>query len=100
MVAICRTNVKATAPKRGMFENNPWLKRDSRSERIASTCASCDRQRTVNTIVCQCDDALARDQAWVPSTRAAIKGPTHSARTPSPRAKTLSCGGRGGGGGG
>jgi hypothetical protein len=37
---------------------------------------------------------LARDQAWVPSARAAIKGPTHSTGTPSPRAKMLSGGGR------
>ena len=45
--------VKITAPINGLLENIPRVKSDSVSERIARTCPICERQSTVNTIVCQ-----------------------------------------------
>lgn len=69
---------------------------DSRSERMASTLANWDRQRTVKTIVCQWPDPAWKDQACVPMVRAAMNRPSHITCTPRPWANTPSCGGRGG----
>ena len=53
VIIICRIRVITTAPNIGRFVNNPILKRDSRSDRIAKAFPICDKVSVVNVIVCQ-----------------------------------------------
>ena len=96
MTAICSAMVKTTAPRRGRLDVSPWRNSESRSERIASTCASCESVSTVNAIVRQCAEPSRIAHACANRVSAPIRRPTHSMCCHMPCAKTLSCGGRGG----
>src|SRR6266545_2283180 len=49
MVASCSRKVRQTAPRRAGFDHSPWRNSDSRSERMASTWASCAKHSVVKT---------------------------------------------------
>ena len=57
-MAIWRRKVKATVKINNLLEKIPCLNKETVSDRIAIANVNCPRQRTVKTIVCQCESFM------------------------------------------